>query len=183
MEDGAVKVVSPTEDTPACRAGIKPGDYITNINGELIYGDTLDEIGRQDARHAGDADHADHRPPGPRQAVRRHAWSARSSRSGRSSGRSRTASATSTSTVRRRHRPGHEAAIAGIDKSTGGHPLGYVVDLRDNPGGSARPGDRGQSTPSSTTARSCRSAAARRTISSVIMRSLATWPMACRSSC
>jgi carboxyl-terminal processing protease len=42
-EDGAVKVIAPTDDTPAARAGIKSGDYITNINGELIYGATLQD--------------------------------------------------------------------------------------------------------------------------------------------
>ena len=31
------------EDTPAWRAGIKSGDYITHIDGKLIYGATLDE--------------------------------------------------------------------------------------------------------------------------------------------
>src|SRR5207248_7683870 len=43
IEDGAVKVVAPTEDTPAWRAGVKAGDYITHINGELVYGLSLDE--------------------------------------------------------------------------------------------------------------------------------------------
>lgn len=43
MEDGAVKVITPQEDTPAYRAGIKSGDYITHINGKLLYGLTLDE--------------------------------------------------------------------------------------------------------------------------------------------
>ncbi|HEX8447558.1 MAG TPA: PDZ domain-containing protein, partial [Sphingomonas sp.] len=43
MEDGAVKVQSPTEDSPAARAGIKSGDYITHLDGKLIYGGTLDE--------------------------------------------------------------------------------------------------------------------------------------------
>src|SRR6476659_9587582 len=43
IEDGAVKVIAPTEDTPAWRAGIKSGDYITHINGELLYGLSLDE--------------------------------------------------------------------------------------------------------------------------------------------
>ena len=43
IEDGAVKVIAPTEDTPAWRAGIKAGDYITHINGELVYGLSLDE--------------------------------------------------------------------------------------------------------------------------------------------
>ena len=42
-EDGAVKVITPTEDTPADRAGIKAGDYITHINGEFLYGFSLDE--------------------------------------------------------------------------------------------------------------------------------------------
>src|SRR5215212_2467823 len=37
VEDSAVKVISPMEDTPAWRAGIKAGDYITHINGELVY--------------------------------------------------------------------------------------------------------------------------------------------------
>src|SRR5271155_2097097 len=32
-EDGAVKVISPIDDTPAARAGIKPGDYILAVNG------------------------------------------------------------------------------------------------------------------------------------------------------
>ena len=36
-------MIAPTEDTPAWRAGIKAGDYITHINGELLYGLTLDE--------------------------------------------------------------------------------------------------------------------------------------------
>ena len=43
MEDGAVKVIAPQEDTPAWRAGIKSGDYITHIDGKLLYGLTLDE--------------------------------------------------------------------------------------------------------------------------------------------
>ncbi|MCH8684551.1 S41 family peptidase [Pedomonas mirosovicensis] len=43
MEDGAVKVVSPIDDTPASRANIKAGDYITHINKEPIFGTTLNE--------------------------------------------------------------------------------------------------------------------------------------------
>ena len=42
-EEGAVKVVAPTDDTPAARAGIKSGDYITHLDGELIYGGTLQD--------------------------------------------------------------------------------------------------------------------------------------------
>ncbi|MDO5058996.1 MAG: S41 family peptidase [Neisseria sp.] len=37
-EDGFIKVVAPIEDTPAERAGIKSGDFITKINGESTRG-------------------------------------------------------------------------------------------------------------------------------------------------
>ncbi len=43
MEQGVVKVVSPIDDTPAAKAGIKPGDYITNIDGEQVMGMTLND--------------------------------------------------------------------------------------------------------------------------------------------
>ncbi|HZV67021.1 MAG TPA: S41 family peptidase [Telluria sp.] len=43
MEDGYVKIVSPIEDTPAYRAGIKAGDLITRIDDTPIKGLTLDE--------------------------------------------------------------------------------------------------------------------------------------------
>ena len=41
MEDGLVKVVSPIEDTPAYRAGIKPGDLITQLDGVSVKGLTI----------------------------------------------------------------------------------------------------------------------------------------------
>ena len=47
MEDGAVKVIAPFEDTPADRAGIMAGDYITHIDDQLIFGGTLDEAVEQ----------------------------------------------------------------------------------------------------------------------------------------
>ncbi|MBC6403716.1 MAG: S41 family peptidase [Hyphomonadaceae bacterium] len=43
MENGVVKVVSPIDETPAKRAGIESGDYITEINGESIIGIGLSE--------------------------------------------------------------------------------------------------------------------------------------------
>jgi carboxyl-terminal processing protease len=43
MDDGAVKVVSPFRGSPAERAGIKAGDYITHLDGKLYYGGDLDE--------------------------------------------------------------------------------------------------------------------------------------------
>jgi carboxyl-terminal processing protease len=43
MEGGLVKVVSPIDDTPAFRAGVQPGDLITHLDGEQILGMTLTE--------------------------------------------------------------------------------------------------------------------------------------------
>ena len=43
LDQGAVKVIAPTADTPADKAGIKSGDYITHLDGKLIVGGTLDE--------------------------------------------------------------------------------------------------------------------------------------------
>jgi carboxyl-terminal processing protease len=43
MEDGLVKIVSPIDDTPAARAGLKPGDFIAAIDGTPIQGMSLDD--------------------------------------------------------------------------------------------------------------------------------------------
>ncbi len=43
MESGLVKIVSPIDDTPASRAGLKPGDYITAIDGQQVAGMTLND--------------------------------------------------------------------------------------------------------------------------------------------
>ncbi len=43
MENGLVKVISPIDDTPAFRAGIQAGDFITHLDGEPVLGMTLPE--------------------------------------------------------------------------------------------------------------------------------------------
>ena len=43
MEDGVVKVVTPIDDTPASRADLRPNDLITQIDGEPIVGMSLSE--------------------------------------------------------------------------------------------------------------------------------------------
>ena len=43
QEDGLVKVISPMDGTPADQAGIKPGDFISHVNGESVMGLSLDE--------------------------------------------------------------------------------------------------------------------------------------------
>ena len=43
MEDGLVKVISPIDDTPAAKAGLKTGDFIAAINGNTIQGMALND--------------------------------------------------------------------------------------------------------------------------------------------
>ena len=43
MEDGFVKIISPIDDTPASRAGLKSGDFITKIDDTLVKGLTIGE--------------------------------------------------------------------------------------------------------------------------------------------
>ena len=43
QDNGFVKVISPIDDTPASRAGIKPGDLILELNGQTVQGLTLND--------------------------------------------------------------------------------------------------------------------------------------------
>ena len=55
MEEGAVKIISPFRGSPADKAGLKAGDFITHLDGKLIYGGTLDEAVAQMRGQAGTA--------------------------------------------------------------------------------------------------------------------------------
>ncbi|PZQ59539.1 MAG: S41 family peptidase [Phenylobacterium zucineum] len=46
-EDGVVKVIAPMDGTPAAKAGIKAGDYITAVNGESVLGLSVTEAVKQ----------------------------------------------------------------------------------------------------------------------------------------
>jgi len=46
MENGFVKVVSPIEDTPAARAGVKPGDLVIRLDEKAVKGMTLNDAVR-----------------------------------------------------------------------------------------------------------------------------------------
>ena len=135
MEDGAVKVVTPTEDTPAFRAGIKAGDFITHLNSNLIFGGTLDEAVEQMRGKPGTSIkltivRAGRDKPFDVSLVREIIelkpvkWEVR----GQVGYININAFSRATGTSVR-------AALVGIDKSLGHQPLGYVVDLRSNPGG------------------------------------------------
>src|SRR6476620_687746 len=135
IEDGAVKVIAPTEDTPAWRAGIKAGDYITHINGELVYGLNLDEAVGKMRGDPGTPIKLTIVRPGrdkpfdvsmvpERIELRAVKWEIKDG-----------IGIININTFSGNVADQTKAALVAIDKATGGHPLGYVVDLRSNPGG------------------------------------------------
>jgi carboxyl-terminal processing protease len=135
MEDGVVKVVAPTEDTPAWRAGIKAGDYITHINGEFLNNLTLDEAVAKMKGDPGTSVKLTIIRPGRdkplevslvRERIQLHPvkWEIKDNIGYININ-------TFTGNVAEQTR----SALLSIDKATGGKPLGYVIDLRSNPGG------------------------------------------------
>ncbi|MFI4974282.1 MAG: S41 family peptidase [Caulobacterales bacterium] len=54
-EDGVIKVISPMDGTPAGRAGIKPGDYITAVDGQSVLGSTVNDAVKQMRGKPGEA--------------------------------------------------------------------------------------------------------------------------------
>jgi len=135
MEDGIVKVIAPTEDTPAWKAGVKSGDYITHINGEFLNGVTLDQAVEKMKGQPGTPVKLTIVRPGrdkpldltivrERIELRPVKWEIKE---GVGYININTFSGNVGEQVR--------SALLSIDKATGGHPIGYVVDLRSNPGG------------------------------------------------
>jgi carboxyl-terminal processing protease len=135
LDEGAVKVVAATEDTPAYKAGIKPGDFITNLDGKLIYGGTLDEAVDQMRGDAGTKIRVTIVRPGRdkpfdvtlvREIIQIKAvkWELKDR-----------VGIININTFSKVTGPGVRDAIEAIDKKAGGQVLGYVIDLRSNPGG------------------------------------------------
>ena len=135
MEDGAIKVIAPQEDTPAGRAGVKSGDYITHIDGKLIYGQSLDEAIGQMRGKPGTKINLTIVRPGRDKPIeltlvrevivqRPVKWEVKGD-----------VGYININTFSENTGADTRAAIMAIDKALGHRPLGYVVDLRDNGGG------------------------------------------------
>jgi carboxyl-terminal processing protease len=135
MEDGAVKVIAASEDTPAARAGIKAGDYITHLNGELLFGGTLDEAVEEMRGKPGTSVKITIVRPGrdkpfdltlTREVIELKPvkWEVKGD-----------VGVININSFSKNTGAGVRAAIVGIEKSLGRKPAGYVIDLRSNPGG------------------------------------------------
>ena len=135
MDEGAVKVIAATEDTPAFKAGIKPGDYITNLDGNLIYGDSLDESVDKMRGTPGTKIRLTIVRPGrdkpfdvtlTREIINIQVVKSKVVNN---------VGIININGFSKPTGPGVEKAIAEIEKQTGGHPTGYIIDLRNDPGG------------------------------------------------
>ena len=135
LEDGAVKVIAASRETPADRAGIKPGDFITHIDGQLFYGGTLDEAVEKMRGAPGTSVKITIVRPG-----RDRPFDVNITRAiidipaVRSEVRDRVGILTVT-TFNRNTTEATQQAMAAIERELGGPPLGYILDLRSNPGG------------------------------------------------
>lgn len=135
QDDGVVKVIAPTEDTPAFRAGIKAGDYITHIDGKLVFGGTLNEAVEKMRGQPGTSVKLTIARQGRDEPfdvtitraiidIKPVKWEVKND-----VGIINIVSFSADTGADVR------AAIRGIDKSLGHKPTGYILDLRSNPGG------------------------------------------------
>ncbi|MES1199159.1 MAG: S41 family peptidase [Pseudomonadota bacterium] len=134
MDDGIVKVVSPIDDTPAARAGIQAGDFLTAIDGQSIVGLTLNDAVTRMRGQVGTKIHLtiarENAEPFDvdltREIINVRAVTARVDGD---------IGIIRISTFNERTASGLEDAIRTVRRDTGGHLRGVVIDLRNNPGG------------------------------------------------
>ncbi|MBR7159088.1 MAG: S41 family peptidase [Alphaproteobacteria bacterium] len=137
MDSGWVKVVSPIDDTPAHKAGIKPGDYITHIDGTAVMGLSLNEaVDKMRGKPGTDIKLTIRRKANPdaidftlTRAIIKIKPVRYEVREDDKVGyiRINTFSEKTTESVKK--------AVKDISKGLDGKPIGYIIDLRNNPGG------------------------------------------------
>ncbi len=136
QENGYVKVISPIDDTPAARAGVRPGDLITHLNGQSTQGLSLQDAVDQMRGERGSTIRITIRREGTdrpielsitRDVIRPQV--ARFRLEGNDVGYVRLTSFNEqTETALRR-------AVSTMRSQAGGNLRGIILDLRNNPGG------------------------------------------------
>ena len=135
MENGLVKVVSPIDDTPAAKAGLKPNDLITALDGESIVGLTLPEAVEKMRGPVNSTIKLTIRREGrdPFDVVLTRAvvkiQSVKSHLEGDNIGYIRITSFSEQTDT------GLANAVKNLKQQAGNKLIGYVIDLRNNPGG------------------------------------------------
>jgi carboxyl-terminal processing protease len=135
LDDGAVKVMAATRGTPADRAGIKAGDFITHINGQLFYGGTLDEAVDKMRGDPGTSVRLTIVRPGRERPFDVNITRAIIDIPAVSSSVRDHVGIITVNTFSRVTTAEAQRAIADIRRQLGGEPTGWVLDLRSNPGG------------------------------------------------
>jgi carboxyl-terminal processing protease len=136
MENGLIKVVSPIDDTPAFRAGLQPGDLITHLDGEAISGMSLaDAVEKMRGPVGSDIKVTIRRGEASEPfdvAITRDTIKIQSVRY-RQEG---DVGYIRVTTFNEQTQTGLERAVERLQKEIGSDKLtGYVLDLRNNPGG------------------------------------------------
>jgi len=135
MENGYVKVVSPIDDTPAYKAGVEAGDLITHLDGKQVMGLSLSEAVDKMRGKVGSTIELTVRREDTPEAIeikiKRAIIKIKSVRH-RIEGDIGYLRIT---TFNQQTSPGVKKAIKAIKKKLGDELMGYVIDLRNNPGG------------------------------------------------
>jgi carboxyl-terminal processing protease len=136
MENGVVKVISPIDDTPASRAGVKGGDLIVEIDGKQVMGLSLSDAVDKMRGKPGSAIALTIIRKGAKEPIKLRltrdviqVQSVKSRVEKGNVGYIRITSFTAQTT------PGLKKAFEEIRKDAGDKLIGYVLDLRNNPGG------------------------------------------------
>jgi len=136
MDDGAVKVVSPFRGSPAERAGVKAGDYITHLDGKLYYGGDIDEAVAKMRGEAGTAIRLTIFRPGRDQPFDVTVTRGVIRLEPVTSELQGNVGVIAVNEFSRNVGRDVNAALAGLKQQAGGRLAGLVLDLRSNPGGS-----------------------------------------------
>lgn len=135
-ENGIVKVVSPIDDTPAFRAGVQAGDYITHLNGESIIGLSLNEaVDKMRGKVGAPIELTIRREGAADTIVLNIVRDIIKIQSVRSKTFDNNVGYIRITTFNQNTETGVRNAVEEIKSMTGDKLLGYVLDMRNNPGG------------------------------------------------
>ena len=136
MENGFVKVVSPIDETPAFRAGIQAGDFITHLDDEPVLGLSLSEAVDKMRGKIGTEIKLTVRREGVDEAIEVNITrDVIRIRAVRHHVEQDDVGYIRITQFNQNTMDGVEKAISEIKEETGGKLIGYVIDLRNNPGG------------------------------------------------